>query len=60
MQPFSLSGSIEGIETIAESHGIRELARLRKVYGPGNWKKRKSITWITLETGETCRAEIHW
>ncbi len=60
MKPFRLFGPIEGIETIAEGHGIRELARLRKVYGPGNWKKRKGLAWITLDTGETCRAEIHW
>jgi hypothetical protein len=57
---FRVTGLLEAVETIAEGHGIRELARLRKVYGPGNWMKKKGIAWIELANGVTCRAELHW
>ena len=60
MHTFSLSGPVEDVETIAEGHGIRELARLRKAYGAANWKKKKGVAWITLNNGDVCRAEIHW
>ena len=57
---FTLIGKTEAIETIAEGSGIRELNRLRKVCGEGNWKKKKGFAIIRLENGETCRAEVHW
>ena len=60
MPGFSIKGVIEAIETIAEGTGIRELPRLRKFHGEGNWKKKKGLAWITLDNGETCRAELHW
>ncbi len=34
---------ITHIETIAEGRGIHELSRLRRQYGPGNWKKKKAL-----------------
>lgn len=58
---MEIIGEITGIEVIAEGQGIRELSRLRKVYGPGNWKKKKGFAIIKFENGnETARAEIHW
>ena len=57
---MDIVSEITGIETIAEGRGIRELSRLRKVYGLGQWKKKKGIAIIRLENGETVRAEIHW
>jgi hypothetical protein len=39
---------------------IRELSRLRKVYGPGRWRKRKGIARIQLGDGTVRTAEIHW
>jgi len=53
-------GQISEIETIAEGHGIRELAYLRKQYGHGNWRKKKGIAAIKLPDGSTAQAEIHW
>jgi hypothetical protein len=57
---FSILGEIQGIETIAVGNSIRELERLRKVYGSGRWRKLKGIATIQLEDGTVCRAEIHW
>lgn len=57
---FTVIGEIKLVETIAAGSGIRELNRLRKVYGDGNWKKKKGFAIIKLESGETCRAEVHW
>ena len=39
------------------SHGIRELARLRKRYGRGRWRKRKGVARVRLPSGEIVRAE---
>ena len=57
---FEIVGSITAVETIAEGLGIRERPRLEKIYGKGNWKKKKGIADICLSHGETARAEIHW
>jgi hypothetical protein len=57
---FKIIGQISAVETIAEGTGIRERPRLEKVYGKANWKKKKGIVSVRLETGETVRAEIHW
>ena len=60
MRGFRITSTIESVEIIAEGSGIRQIARLRKVHGEGNWKKKKGIAWIMLDNGETFRAEIHW
>jgi hypothetical protein len=57
---FEIVGGIADVETIATGSGIRELARLRKRYGRGRWRKRKGIADIRLSGGEIVRAEIHW
>jgi len=57
---FQITGTISDIETIATSSGIREIARLRKRYGRGRWRKRKGIAEIRLSSGEIVTAEIHW
>lgn len=38
---FELVGEITDVETIAAGRGIRELARLRRLYGKGYWRKMK-------------------
>lgn len=53
-------GPITDIETIATSSGIRELARLRKRYGRGRWRKRKGVAEVRLANGEIVQAEVHW
>jgi hypothetical protein len=35
---FEIIGAIEQIKTIAVGSRIHEIARLRKVFGPGRWR----------------------
>ena len=57
---FEIVGPIRDVETVATGSGIRELARLRKAYGPGRWRKKKGVATVRLSTGRICEAEIHW
>jgi hypothetical protein len=58
--PFQILGEITHVETFATSSSIREVSRLRKMYGKGRWRKRKGIARIRLEDGSLCLAEVHW
>jgi hypothetical protein len=53
-------GTITEIETIAVGRSIRDLPRLRKVYGARRWKKLKGIARVRLPDGVVCQAEVHW
>lgn len=57
---FQLLEPLRQVETIAQGTGIRELARLRRTYGSGRWRKRKGVARIRLEDGAVRLAEIHW
>ena len=57
---FEIISDITNIETIAIGNSIREVERLRKIYGSGRWRKLKGIATISLEDGAICQAEIHW
>ena len=57
---FKILDPLRQVETIAVGAGIRELKRLRRVYGPGRWRKRKGVTRIRLEDGTVRLAELHW
>jgi hypothetical protein len=57
---FEILGEISAIETFATGSGIRELARLKRVYGRGRWRKRKGIAQIRLSGGAVHVAEKHW
>jgi hypothetical protein len=57
---FELVGDITAIETIAVGGAIREVARLKKHYGKGGWRKMKGIGTVRLPDGTICKAEIHW
>jgi hypothetical protein len=57
---FEILGEITEVETIATGAGIREVARLRKRYGRGRWRKRKGITEVRFASGEIVGAEVHW
>ena len=59
MQPEPI-GEILDIEVIAVGQAIRELARLRRVYGAGWWRKLKGTAMVRLPDGSVCRAEVHW
>ena len=56
---FEIVDGIAEVETIATGSGIRELARLRKRYGRGRWRKRKGTADVRLRGGEVVLAEIH-
>jgi hypothetical protein len=57
---FEVVGPITQRETIAISHSIRELARLREQYGEGRWRKLKGIATVRLANGNLRQAEVHW
>ena len=57
---FEIIGKITDIETIAIGNSIREIVRLRKIYGKGRWRKLKGFATLRLPRGEMCKAEIHW
>lgn len=56
---FEIVGAIPQIETFAAGSGIREIARLRRVYGRGRWRKRKGIARVRLADGTVHSAEVH-
>ena len=56
---FTLVGDIGHVETFATGSGIREVARLRKHYGRGRWRKRKGLAQVRLADGTVRRAEVH-
>ena len=57
---FEILGEISEIETFATGSGIREVARLRRAYGQGRWRKRKGIARVRLSDGSVYLAELHW
>jgi hypothetical protein len=57
---FEIIGEIRLAETFARGSAIRELDRLRKFYGLGNWRKRKGCAMVRLSDGTLREAEIHW
>jgi hypothetical protein len=57
---FKILDRLRDVETIATGRGIRELGRLRRIYGPGRWRKRKGIARVQLRDGTVRLAEIHW
>lgn len=60
MSTFRLIGEIDTTETIAEGSAIRDLARLAKTYGRGQWRKCKGRGLIELRNGAIRRVELHW
>ena len=58
--PFEILGEITEIETFATGSGIREIARLRRIYLRGRWRKRKGVARIRLSDGSIHAAELHW
>jgi hypothetical protein len=57
---FEVISQIEQVETFATGSGIRELPRLRKIYGRGRWRKRKGVATVRLSDGTIRLAELHW
>ena len=60
MTDFEIIGEIWQKETIAVGRRIREIRRLRKMHGPGRWRKLKGIARVRFEDGTIHIAEVHW
>jgi len=57
---FEIIGGIQEVEIIAVGKSIRDLARLKKAYGPGRWRKLKGIARVRLQSGRVRLVELHW
>ena len=57
---FEILGIVRSIEPIAVGKGIRDLSRIRKQHGRGNWGKLKGIATVRLADGTIHTAEVHW
>ena len=56
---FEIVGDLSNIEPIATGRSIRDLSRLRRLYGRGHWKKMKGTARIRRD-GRIRLAELHW
>jgi hypothetical protein len=57
---FEILGQIGAVEPIARGTSIREVARLRRIYGAGRWRKLKGVATVRLADGTVLDAEVHW
>lgn len=57
---FEIVGEITNIQIIAAGRRIRQLGRLKKLYGSGRWRKMKGEALIGLASSGLRRAELHW
>ncbi|MCI0392874.1 MAG: hypothetical protein MOB07_29435 [Acidobacteria bacterium] len=57
---FEIVSEITEIETIASGPGIHDLARLRKQFGKGRWRKLKGVATVRLKNGRLRKVELHW
>ncbi len=60
MNGLNLRSEISEVEVIAVGRGIRELARLRKLYGRGRWRKLKGVALVEFPDATVAEAEVHW
>lgn len=60
MASFEIISDITEIEVMAIGKSIRDLPRLRKLYGDGRWRKMKGIAFIKLRNGRIHKADLHW
>ncbi|HZE71289.1 MAG TPA: hypothetical protein VE135_17405 [Pyrinomonadaceae bacterium] len=57
---FELVGEFSHVETIATGKGVRDRARLQKLYGGNRWRKVKGVAQVRLANGKIPLAEVHW
>ena len=58
-RPPDVLGKIDQIQLIAVGRQIRELERLKRIFGPGRWRKLKGLATVRLPDGKLHRAEVH-
>jgi hypothetical protein len=59
-EPFTILSAITKVAPIAVGNRIRELGRLKKLYGGTRWRKMKGVARVQLRTGRVRVAEFHW
>jgi len=57
---FRIISPFKAVQTIAIGKGIREIERLRSLYGEQSWRKRKGFAFIEFPDGTIRYAELHW
>jgi hypothetical protein len=57
---FEIISEITDIEAIAIGSKIRDVLRLRRMYGKGRWRKLKGVAKVRLRSGRIRLAELHW
>jgi hypothetical protein len=57
---FEIISEITDTETVAVGSSIREISRLRRIYGEGRWRKLKGVTLVRFDDGTVYEAEVHW
>jgi hypothetical protein len=57
---FQIIEKITDIQTIAVDKSIRDVQRLRKLYGKGRWRKLKGVARVRFRSGIIRLAELHW
>ena len=57
---FEVVGSITNVDTIAVNSQIRDLPRLVRAYGRGQWRKLKGTARVRFRDGTESDAEVHW
>ena len=57
---FEIISEVASVEAIAIGGSIRDIARLRRRYGTGRWRKLKGTAIVRLRSGAVHQAEIHW
>jgi len=48
------------VERIAIGSRVRDIRRLRQVWGPGRWRKLKGQARVRLPDSTVFWAEVHW
>lgn len=51
---------ITQVQLIAAGREIREVRRLKSLYGTGKWRKMKGVASVETQHGEVMRAKVHW
>ena len=57
---FEIISEITEIEIIAVGSRIRDIARLRKQFGKGRWRKLKGLATVRLKNDRIQKVELHW
>jgi hypothetical protein len=57
---FEVVSGPTAVAVVAAGRSIRELPRLKKLYGDARWRKMKGTAVVRLTNGSVRTAEVHW